>query len=51
MYILAFLPSGMTLIDLKNINEVEAEFEPVTLEDILEFFKEFGITDKENIQM
>ena len=45
VYVLAFLPSGMALYDLYKMNEVLDDFEFIELENIIEFFEEFGIMD------
>jgi len=51
VYLLAFLPSGMTLYDFQKMNNAEIYFDNFDFQLVLDFFDEFGIVDKEKKQM
>ena len=49
VHLLAFLPSGLTIYDFHKIKEHSTlDFGP-SFDDVMEYFKEFGIKKNENI--
>jgi hypothetical protein len=45
------LPNGLTLYDFEKIKNVQADVEMIELKTVLDFFEEFGLMEKDNLEM